>query len=147
MKKSTPSTRKHTEKVFKSIEKTKLESFCRSLPSAQAILRALGVDMQDMEAFVKKEYDLDSLGELMDMKKGEVQAQLFNKMYEVAMEGNPMMLKFLAKNLMGYSDNVDTSIQLTQNNANIQFNIVPSSQMVDIPKIDEIEPDDDLATT
>lgn len=147
MKKSTPSTRKHKERVFKSIDKNKLESFCRSLPSAQAILRALGVDMQDVEAFLKKEYDLDSLGELMDKQKGELQNDIFNKMYDVAMEGNPMMLKFLAKNLLGYSDNVDTSVNLVQNNANIQFNILPASQIDQLPSIEDITPDDDLATT
>lgn len=133
-------------KEFKGINKSKLEKLCRWSSSGQQILRGMGVSENQIEEFLNKEYGLEHLGQLMELEKADMCNKIFERCMEVAMDGDVSMLKFLARNLMGFSERESPNVALTQNNtSNIQFNIVPASADIEQlrNKLDEIDVIDD----
>lgn len=102
-------TEKKTGRPEKQIDKEQFEKLCQLQCTIEEFCCYFDCDDKTLTKWCKKTYG-KGFSEIFNIKRGNGKISLRRKQFAVALEGNPTMLIWLGRNLLGQTDKIDLSV-------------------------------------
>jgi hypothetical protein len=93
----------------KKIDQEQFEKLCKLQCTIDEFCCYFDCNTDTLEKWCKKTYKMN-FSEVFRIKKGSGKISLRRKQFEVALSGNPTMLIWLGRNMLGQTDKIDLSI-------------------------------------
>jgi hypothetical protein len=94
----------------KEIDQTQFEKLCALQCTIDEFCCYFEVDDMTLNAWCKRTYN-KSFSEIFRVKKGSGKISLRRKQFEVALAGNPTMLIWLGKNMLGQAEKSEVEVK------------------------------------
>lgn len=92
----------------KEIDQTQFEKLCGLQCTIEEFCCFFDCDDKTLNSWCKKTYKM-SFSEVFKQKKGSGKISLRRKQFEVALSGNPTMLIWLGRNMLGQTDKIEVT--------------------------------------
>lgn len=94
----------------KQIDKDQFEKLCGLQCTLEEFCCYFDCDNKTLEKWCKRTYK-QNFSEVFRVKKGNGKISLRRKQFELAMSGNPTMLIWLGRNMLGQTDKIDVALE------------------------------------
>lgn len=94
----------------KQIDKDQFEKLCGLQCTLEEFCCYFSCNTDTLEKWCKKIYKMN-FSEIFRIKRGNGKISLRRKQFELAMSGNPTMLIWLGRNMLGQTDKIDVALE------------------------------------
>jgi hypothetical protein len=104
-----------------------LDALCQYSPTLKYCAEYLAVSEDTIEKRIRDEFDC-TFSEYREMKAQKVVLKLKEKAVKMALDGNPMMIKYVLGNLSDWREKVESNV--TSNGGSVKIQIVKDENQI-----------------